>query len=117
MSQVTGIQSTSAQSEDSGSSGGSGTYPPDWQQETEYNQASSASNETTTESEGGVGTDASQPVNPVSSSENYVEGQKMEVETETFKTGLSSSGAPMMAIIAVIVILALIAIGLRFKRR
>ena len=117
MSQVTGIQSTSAQSEDSGSSGGSGTYPPDWQQETEYNQASSASNETTTESEGGVGTDASQPVNPVSSSENYVEGQKMEVETETFKTGLSSSGAPMMAIIAVVTILALIGIGLRFKRR
>ena len=117
MSQVTGMQSTSAQSDDSGSGSRSGTYPPDWQQETEYNQASSASNETTTESEGGVGTDVSQPVNPVSSSENYVEGQKMEVETQTFKTAPSSSGAPMMAIIAVIAILALIGIGLRFKRK
>jgi cobaltochelatase CobN len=100
------------------------TYPPGWldkSDETEQPepQAKSASDANETTVAGGIGEDATKPVQSspdTNPSADYVEGQKME-ETETFQTAPSSSSAPLLAIIAVIVILALIGIGLRFKRK
>ena len=108
----------------SDSSSRGGTYPPGWFNKTDetkqpepQTQSRSDANETTVA--GGIGEDITKPVQSsqdTNPSENYVEGQKME-ETDEFKTAPSSSSAPLLAIIAVIVILALIAMGLRSKRR
>ena len=113
--------SSSSSSTSSGDGNRDGTYPPDWFNETEQpepqSQSRSDANETT--AAGGIGEDitkpaqSSQDTNP---SDDYVEGQTMEV-TETFQTTPSSSSAPLLAIIAVIAILSLIGIGLRFKRK
>lgn len=122
MDKVAGRTSTSSQPTDTGSSGGGdGTYPPSWFNETEQTiqQAKSPSDSNETTIAGGIGEDITKPVQSsqdTNPSEDYVEGQKME-ETETFQTAPSSSSAPLLAIIAVIVILALIGIGLRFKRK
>jgi len=116
MDAATGRESASSQSDNSGSR--SGTYPPGWNESAKKSdQAVSTTNETTIA--GGIGEDLTKPLQSsqdANPSENYVEGHKME-ETEEFKTALSSSGAPLLAIIAVVTILALIGIGLRFKRR
>jgi len=129
MDAVTGMEGVSLQpaGTDTGSSGDrsgdrDGTYPPDWFNDTKQPepQAQSRSDANETTVAGGIGEDITKPVqssqdkNP---SENYVEGQTMEV-TEIFQTAPpSSSSAPLLAIIAVIAILALIGIGLRFKRK
>jgi len=81
---------------------------------------SSQSNETA--EDGGVGTDATgKPKDrrsELTRAGEYVEGYVMDVEVpESVSNMLSSSGAPLLAIIAVVTILALIGIGLRFKRR
>jgi len=117
MDAATGRESASSQSDNSGSR--SGTYPPGWNESAKKSDqaAMSTTNETTIA--GGIGEDLTKPLQSsqdTNPSENYVEGHKME-ETEEFKTALSSSGAPLLAIIAVVTILALIGIGLRFKRR
>ena len=116
MSQITGMQSTSAQSDDSGGSG-SGTYPPEQgETPTRSHTSSTASNETTTE--GGVGTNVDQPMNPSKQSEsNYVEGSEMTVEkSEKFNTGLSFSGAPMLGMLLVIALMVIIYWGYRRRR-
>ena len=117
-------QSTQEDKSDDSSSSRKGTYPPGWFNKSDETtqpepQAQSQSNSNETTVAGGVGEDITKPVqsseesNP---SEDYVEGQKME-ETTELKTSPSSSSAPLLAIIAVVVILALIGIGLMFKRR
>ncbi|MCD6207321.1 MAG: cobaltochelatase subunit CobN, partial [Methanosarcinales archaeon] len=117
-------QSTQEDKSDDSSSSRKGTYPPGWFNKSDETtqpepQAQSQSNSNETTVAGGIGEDITKPVqsseesNP---SEDYVEGQKME-ETTELKTSPSSSSAPLLAIIAVVVILALIGIGLRFKRR
>ena len=99
------------------------TYPPGWldKDEETAQQAKSQSDANETTSNGGIGKDVTKPVKSSSKSnpsDNYLEGYEMEVKTsEEFMTGVAVSGAPIMAMIAVIVILALIAVGLRFKRR
>ena len=108
---------------DSARSSRDSTYPPGWLDNGEETtrQAKSASDANDTTVAGGVGEDVTKPVESSSESnpsDNYLEGYEMEVKTsEEFMTGVAVSGAPIMAIIAVIVILALIAVGLRFKRR
>jgi len=129
MDAVTGRESVSLQpaGTDTGSSSGDssgdrdGTYPPDWFNETKQPepQAQSRSDANETTVAGGIGEDITKPVQSsqdTNPSENYVEGQTMEV-TEPFQTAPSSSSAPLFAIIAVVAILALIGIGLRFKRK
>ena len=96
------------------SSGRDGTYPPEQDETSTKSHASStASNETTTE--GGVGTNVDQPMNPSKQSEsNYVEGSEMEVETsKKFNTGLTFSGAPMLGMILVIALMVIIYWGYR----
>jgi cobalamin biosynthesis Mg chelatase CobN len=109
---------TSVSSDSGGSSsGGSGTYPPEQgETPTRSHTSSTASNETTIE--GGVGTNVDQPMNPSKQSEsNYVEGSEMEVETsKKFNTGLSFSGAPMLAMILVIALMVIIYWGYRRRR-
>ena len=126
MSRVTGMQSTSSQSTNTGSSrgggGGSGTYPPDWNKNVKPTvqpaKSSSHSNETTS-TEGGVGIDASQPAESVKESklsepsEDYVEGTEMEVERPEKSTSLSFSGAPMIGMILVIALMVVIYWGYR----
>jgi len=118
-------ESTPAQEDkhDSTSSSRDSTYPPGWldKDEETAQQAKSASDANETTVAGGVGEDVTKPAESSSKSnpsDDYLEGYEMEVKTsEEFMTGVAVSGAPMMAIIAVITILALIAVGLRFKRR
>jgi cobaltochelatase CobN len=109
---------TSVSSDSGGSSsGGSGTHPPEQgETPTRSHTSSTASNETTTE--GGVGTNVDQPMNPSKQSEsNYVEGSEMEVETsKKFYTGLSFSGAPMIGMILVIALMIIIYWGYRRRR-
>ena len=108
---------TSVSSDSGGSSsGGSGTHPPEQETPTRSHTSSTASNETTTE--GGVGTNVDQPMNPSKQSEsNYVEGSEMEVETsKKFYTGLSFSGAPMIGMILVIALMVIIYWGYRRRR-
>ncbi|MEA3325571.1 MAG: cobaltochelatase subunit CobN, partial [Euryarchaeota archaeon] len=117
MSQITGMQSTSAQSDDSGSGSRSSTHPPErGETPTRSHTSSTASNETTTE--GGVGTNVDQPMNPSKQSEsNYVEGSEMTVEkSEKFNTGLSFSGAPMLGMLLVITLMVIIYWGYRRRR-
>ena len=117
MSQVTGMQSTSAQSDDSGSGDRSGTHPPEHGETPARSHTSStASNETTTE--GGIGTNVDQPMTPSKQSEsNYVEGSEMTVEkSEKFNTGLSFSGAPMLGMSLVIALMIIIYWGYRRRR-
>jgi len=122
LSDTTNVKSSKQESKHG--SNHEGTYPPGWFDKSDETtqpepqaQSQSDANETTVA--GGIGEDITKPVqsseesNP---SEDYVEGQKME-ETTELKTSPSSSSAPLLAIIAVVVILALIGIGLRFKRR
>jgi cobaltochelatase CobN len=100
-----------------------GTYPPGWldKDEETTRQAKSQSDANDTTVAGGIGEDVTKPVKSSSESnpsDDYVEGHEMEVKTsEEFMTGVAVSGAPLLAILAVIIILALIGIGLRFKRR
>ncbi|MEA1985720.1 MAG: cobaltochelatase subunit CobN [Euryarchaeota archaeon] len=106
-------------SSDSGGSSSSrdGTHPPEQDKtSTRSHTSSTASNETTTE--GGVGTNVDQPMNPSKQSEsNYVEGSEMEVEkSEKFNTGLSFSGAPMLGMILVIALMVIIYWGYRRRR-
>ncbi len=98
------------------------THPPGWldKDEETTRQAKSASDANETTSEGGIGEDVTKSVKSSSESnpsDDYLEGYEMEVKTEEFMTGVAVSGAPLLAILAVIAILALIGIGLRFKRR
>jgi len=109
---------TSVSSDSGGSSsGGSSTHPPEQgETPTRSHTSSTASNETATE--GGVGTNVDQPMNPSKQSEsNYVEGSEMEVETsKKFNTGLSFSGAPMIGMILVIALMVIIYWGYRRRR-
>jgi len=99
----------------------SDTYLPGWNKASEEG----AANQTTpSQPSCGVGTTGEVMVEPPSetskSSEtsdaaDKVEGKVM-TETET-STSLPISSAPLMAIVAAIVIMALIGIGLRFERR
>ena len=93
-----------------------GAYPPDWFNETEQpkKQAKSSSDLNETTKEGGIGKDATKPVNP---SKDYVEGSEMTVEkSEKFNTGLSFSGAPMLGMILVIALITIIYWGYRRRR-
>jgi cobalamin biosynthesis Mg chelatase CobN len=111
MSQITGMQSTSAQSDDSGSGDRSGTHPPEHGETPARSHTSStASNETATE--GGIGTNVDQPMTPSKQSEsNYVEGSEMTVEkSEKF------TGAPMLGMILVIALMVIIYWGYRRRR-
>jgi cobaltochelatase CobN len=121
MDTATGKMSTSSQSTDTGSNrgggGGSGTYPPEWEETPTISHTSStASNETATE--GGVGTDVDQPMNPSKQSEsNYVEGSEMTVEKSGASSSmLSFSGAPMIGMILVIALMVIIYWGYRRRR-
>ena len=127
MDTATGRMSASSQSTDTGSNrggGGDGTYPPDWDEEVEPTvqpaKFSSHSNDTT-RTEGGVGTDANQPVESVKEPEpsepsDYVEGHEMTVEkSEKSSSMLSFSGAPMIGMVLVIALM--IAIYWGYRRR
>jgi len=129
MDTATGRMSTSSQPTDAGSSrgggGGDGTYPPDWNEETEPTvqpaKSSSHSNETT-RTEGGVGIDASQPAESAKESNpskpsDYVEGHEMTVEkSEKSSNMLSFSGAPMLGMLLVIALMVIIYWGYRRRR-
>ncbi|MEA1905738.1 MAG: cobaltochelatase subunit CobN [Euryarchaeota archaeon] len=118
------IEPTPKPETQSDSSRRDGTYPPGWFDKSDETaqpepQAQSRSDANETTVAGGIGEDATKPVQSsqdTNPSEDYVEGQTME-ETEIFRTAPSSSSAPLLAIIAVIAILSLIGIGLRFKRK
>jgi cobalamin biosynthesis Mg chelatase CobN len=129
MNAVAGRESVSSQptDTDTDSSGGrDGTYPPGWFDETDETedtvQQSGSYTSTTNETvrDGGVGTDVSQPVESVKEpepSEDYVEGAEMEVEkSEKFNTGFSFSGAPLLGMILVIVLMVIIYWGYRRRR-
>ncbi len=101
------------------SSGGSGTYPPDWN---ELSEEGAANQTETSSSQAGVGTtgeatvkppaETSKPSKPSDASNvpDKIEGQVMsEIQTSA---SLPISGAPLMAIVAVIAILGLIGTGL-----
>ncbi len=108
-------------------SSGSGTYPPDWNKPSKEGAANQTE---TSSSRAGVGTtgeatvkppaEASKPSTPskpgdASDAPDTVEGQVMtEVQTSS---SLPISGAPLMAIVAVIIILGLIGAGLWLKRK
>ncbi|HIE32386.1 MAG TPA: cobaltochelatase subunit CobN [Methanosarcinales archaeon] len=99
-----------SKSDGGGNSDGDGTYPPEW------------SNETEKEEDGGSGMDVTMPasqsgVSKPSRPSDYVEGTEMNVETsKKFSTKMSLSGAPMIGVLLVILSIALIGIGSRFKR-
>ena len=124
MDEVAGVTSAPSQPSSRSSSGGNngdGTYPPGWfdePDETEQTVPPTSVTNETTKTEGGVGTDVSQPAEPVKESESskpsdYVEGQEMTVEKADKSTGLSFSGAPMIGMILVIVLVAVIYWGYR----
>ncbi len=117
MEDATDRSLTSQQPSSSSGGGGGGTYPPEQgETPTRAHTSSTASNETTTE--GGVGTNVDQPMNPSKQSEsNYVEGSEMTVErSEKFNTGISFSGAPMLGMILVIALMVIIYWGYRRRR-
>ena len=116
MDAVKMVQDAAGQSGNSGGRSGTGTYPPEWENQEDQSESSSSSRTNETITEGGVGTDANQPEGKASLSEpsDYVEGTEMEVETqEKFTTQVSFSGAPMIGLILVILLAAVIYWGYR----
>ena len=97
------------------SNNGKGTYPPDWEKVSDKTETSAGISNETSEHIGGIGEDASRHANPSEGSEsNYLEGQEMTVEkSEKLGTGLSFSGAPMLGMILVIVLMIIIYWGYR----
>ncbi len=112
----------------SSSGSSSGTYPPGWNEPSEESEEGAANQTVTSSSSSGVGTtgeamveppsETSKPSKPSETSDaaDKVEGQVM-TEMKTSSTSLPISGAPLMAIIAVIVIMLLVGMGLWLKRK
>ncbi len=84
-------------------------------EQSSQSEAAGATNQTSDSGVGLTGEAMDKLPTEISKIGDWVEGKVMS-ELETFSS-MPTSGAPMMAILAVIVILALIGVGLRVKRR